>query len=210
MAQSDTIQDQYAELRRSQILDAAAAVFAEKGFHRSTIKDVAKAAGVADGTIYNYFANKDALILGILDRINQTQDRESHFEQASQGTQADVAAWGQNYIKQRFEWLGEDGFHLFQVVLAEVLSNADFRKLYVEQVIEPTYGMAETYFQQWIDQGKLRKLDAALTMRAISGMFLGMLMLRIIGDPVLDQKWDAAPDIAAEIILRGILEDKHE
>jgi AcrR family transcriptional regulator len=207
MAQPNAIQDQYAELRRSQILDAAAVVFAEKGFHRSTIKDVAKAAGVADGTIYNYFANKDALILGILDRLNQTPERETHF---AESLQTDVATWGRAYLKQRFDLLGDDGFHLFQVVLAEVLSNAAFREMYVKQVIEPTYETAETYFKQWIDEGKIRPLDPALAMRVVSGMFLGMLLLRIIGDPVLEQKWDAAPDVAAEIILKGLLENKHE
>jgi len=201
MPDRDPIQAQLTELRRSQILDAAATVFADKGFHNATIKDVAKAAGVADGTIYNYFDNKDALILGILDRINQTPERESHFEAASH---TDVAAWGRAYFKQRYETLGKDGFKLFQVVLAEVLANTELRKLYVDQVIEPTYVMAEKYFEEWMRDGKIRRLDPALTLRAISGMFLGLLMLRIMGDPVLQEHWDELPDVTADLILKGI------
>ncbi|MFL7790868.1 MAG: helix-turn-helix domain-containing protein, partial [Anaerolineae bacterium] len=51
----DPIRQQLIEARRNQILDAAAAVFAEKGFHRTTTKEIASRAGIAEGTIYNYF-----------------------------------------------------------------------------------------------------------------------------------------------------------
>jgi TetR/AcrR family fatty acid metabolism transcriptional regulator len=45
-----------------QILDAAVMVFARQGFHQSTVAQVAKAAGVADGTIYLYFKSKDDIL----------------------------------------------------------------------------------------------------------------------------------------------------
>ncbi len=51
------------EERRKQILTAAAQVFAEKGFDRATIQDVAQAAGLAQGSIYNYFKNKQDLLI---------------------------------------------------------------------------------------------------------------------------------------------------
>jgi AcrR family transcriptional regulator len=59
----DPIQELLITARRNQILDAATKVFAEKGFHPTTIKDIAREAGIADGTIYNYFENKTATIL---------------------------------------------------------------------------------------------------------------------------------------------------
>ena len=49
------------------ILEAAIRVFAEKGFHAARISDVANEAGVADGTIYLYFKNKDDLLLCIFE-----------------------------------------------------------------------------------------------------------------------------------------------
>src|ERR1043165_165773 len=78
----DTFQAQVAALRRAQLLDAAAQAFAERGFHPPTVRDVAKAAGVADGTIYNYFENKTALLLGILDRLNENERRAIEGAQA--------------------------------------------------------------------------------------------------------------------------------
>jgi TetR/AcrR family transcriptional regulator, fatty acid metabolism regulator protein len=45
------------------ILDAAVAVFAEKGFHVARISDIAERAGVADGTVYLYFKNKEEILM---------------------------------------------------------------------------------------------------------------------------------------------------
>jgi TetR/AcrR family fatty acid metabolism transcriptional regulator len=46
-----------------QILEAAITVFARQGFHQSTVAQIAKEAGVADGTIYLYFKNKDDILV---------------------------------------------------------------------------------------------------------------------------------------------------
>ena len=46
-----------------QILEAAVKVFARQGFHQSTVAEIAKEAGVADGTIYLYFKNKDDILV---------------------------------------------------------------------------------------------------------------------------------------------------
>lgn len=46
-----------------QILEAAVKVFAQQGFHQSTVAQIAKEAGVADGTIYLYFKNKNDILV---------------------------------------------------------------------------------------------------------------------------------------------------
>jgi TetR/AcrR family transcriptional regulator, fatty acid metabolism regulator protein len=48
--------------RRKQILKAAVEVFAERGFHRTRVSDIAKRAGVAYGLIYHYFESKDEVL----------------------------------------------------------------------------------------------------------------------------------------------------
>jgi len=58
------------------ILDAAIEVFARQGFYQSTVAQIAKEAGVADGTIYLYFKNKDDILLQFFnDRTKQVFDR---------------------------------------------------------------------------------------------------------------------------------------
>ena len=53
--------------KRLRILDAAVEVFAERGFYNARVSDIAAAAGVADGTIYLYFKNKDDLLIQVFE-----------------------------------------------------------------------------------------------------------------------------------------------
>ena len=53
--------------KRERILAAAMKVFARKGFAGARVSDVAREAGVADGTIYLYFASKDAILISIFE-----------------------------------------------------------------------------------------------------------------------------------------------
>ena len=54
-----------AQDKLNRILEAATIAFAEKGFHGTTIPDIADSAGVGAGTIYRYFANKEDLVNGV-------------------------------------------------------------------------------------------------------------------------------------------------
>ena len=58
--------------KRERILKAAIEVFAQKGFYATRVSEIASAAGVADGTIYLYFENKDDVLVSIFeDRIGK-------------------------------------------------------------------------------------------------------------------------------------------
>ncbi|HEX6215097.1 MAG TPA: TetR/AcrR family transcriptional regulator, partial [Vicinamibacterales bacterium] len=54
--------------KRVAILDAATAVFAKRGFFNAQVADVARAAGIAAGTVYLYFRSKDEILTSIFDR----------------------------------------------------------------------------------------------------------------------------------------------
>jgi AcrR family transcriptional regulator len=60
------------EQRRTQILERALGVFADKGYHGASVSDVVKAAGVARGTFYLYFDSKEAVFLDLLDELLAT------------------------------------------------------------------------------------------------------------------------------------------
>jgi TetR/AcrR family fatty acid metabolism transcriptional regulator len=63
---------QRASDKRDRILKAAVKVFARSGFHATRVSEVAKAAGVADGTIYLYFKSKEELLFSLFeDRVNR-------------------------------------------------------------------------------------------------------------------------------------------
>lgn len=58
-----------AEQRKKQILDCAKKLFASRGYYQTQISDIQHAAGVARGTIYQYFKNKDDIFATILENL---------------------------------------------------------------------------------------------------------------------------------------------
>lgn len=175
----DPIQAQLITACRNQILDASATVFAEKGFHSATIKDIATKVGIAHGTIYNYFENKTALMLGIFDRLNETDQRSEDISKFNEG---DIRGFLKVYLRYRFSVLQVNNFEVFKVVFSEIMVNKERRELFYQKIIEPTCLMAEVYFQQWSAQEIVKPINISLTMRAIAGMVLGLIMERIMGD----------------------------
>src|SRR5947209_14087799 len=196
----DPIQELLIAARRTQILDAAAAVFAEKGFHTATIKDIARVAGIADGTIYTYFSSKTDVLLGILNRLNETTERE---QQLAPDSEQDIRSFFTAYLRQRMTLLWPNA-EVFQAVLPELLVNAELRELYYEQVLAPTFKIAEHYFQAQYQQGQIRKIDVPLTVRAIAGMLLGLLITQLLGDEVIAERWEELPEILTSLLFDGL------
>jgi AcrR family transcriptional regulator len=61
---SDLVRD-----RREQLVRASIQVFTEKGFHAATVRDIGRAAGLTQGTIYNYVRSKEDILFLVCDRI---------------------------------------------------------------------------------------------------------------------------------------------
>src|SRR5439155_19886963 len=159
----DPIQEMLIAARRNQILDAATKVFAEKGFHRATIKDIARHAGIADGTIYTYFASKTDVLLAILNRLNETTEREQQF---AEGSEQDIRSFFLAYLRQSMALLWPNA-EVFRAVLPEMLVNSELRDLYYQQVLVPTFAIGERFFQPLIELGEFRQIDVSLAIRAI-------------------------------------------
>jgi AcrR family transcriptional regulator len=54
------------EMRRKEIIQAAISLFGQKGYDRTSVSDIVKAVGIAQGTFYLYFQNKEALLAAVL------------------------------------------------------------------------------------------------------------------------------------------------
>ena len=65
---AQTARARQADQRRSELIDAALRLFAERGFRATTIADIATATGTAHGLVYHYFGSKDELLEAILQR----------------------------------------------------------------------------------------------------------------------------------------------
>lgn len=67
------------ESRKEQILAAAERTFALKGFHESTIAEIAKEAKVSEGTIYEYFSSKEGLLFSIPEAFTRRVREQNRF-----------------------------------------------------------------------------------------------------------------------------------
>jgi len=196
----DPIQELVITARRNQILDAATRVFAEKGFHRATIKDIARVAGIADGTIYTYFASKTEVLLGLLHRLNESTERE---QQLAPESAQDVRSFFAAYLRQRMSLLWSNA-DVWRAVLPEMLVNAELRELYYQQVLVPTFRVAEHYYQAQSEAGQLPAIDIPLTVRAIAGTILGLLVIQLLGDEEIAARWQDLPEVLTTLLFDGL------
>jgi AcrR family transcriptional regulator len=160
------------ELKRETLLDAARTVFAERGYHRTTIKDIAAQAGVADGTVYNYFENKDALLSALFDRFQKggTPSAGSPLEAA----------------------LGPEMLSLVRIMLSEMLIDEDLRERYRDRFLAP---LAALPFASNADP---------LAARTTAATMLGLMLLRLLGDPIVNKHWDRLPELLFSLVKRPI------
>lgn len=79
--------------RREAVRKAAIDIFARRGFHATSTAEVARLAGVSEGTVFYYFGNKESVLLALLDEVNHQyhQGVERLLAEAADGTAAMLA-----------------------------------------------------------------------------------------------------------------------
>jgi AcrR family transcriptional regulator len=185
--------------REDRILDAAAEVFASKGFHQATIREIAVAADVADGTIYNYFTDKSDLLIGIMARLAEVERLPDELLLALRGDPRDffVAAF-----RHRLKGITA-GERMLRAILPEVLVNQELRALFQRYILRITQ-LLERYVQAQIRLGQIRAVDAQLTVRLVIAAFVGLLFMRSFGDDILLCNWDLLPQALAVLVFDGL------
>ena len=200
MTRSDPIREQVIQARREQVLDAAAAVFADKGFDRATTKEIAQAAGVSEGTIYNYFANKFDLLIGLMSRIAEIGTLPDELVAARQGDVRDFFAMAFRHRMGRIE----QGEGMLKAILPQVFVHPDLRDQFYQQYVLPIAVLLEQYVRVEIEQGRIRPVNVPLATRMVQAMFVGLLVMRVLGDEPLHSDWDEVPDLMATMLFDGL------
>jgi AcrR family transcriptional regulator len=196
----ESLQAQATEAKRKQILDAATKVFSQNGYHKTTIKQISKEAGVADGTIYNYFKNKEELLLGILDRLNESDQRQAHL---SAGQQGDIRTFFVTYVRHRMQIL-QQNIEVFRALLPELITNKALQERYMAQILTPSFVIAESYFQALQTVGVIKPLDLRLAVRAIPAAFFGLLLFYVMNEPQTSARWNELPEVVSELLWSGL------
>lgn len=119
--------------KRNRIIEAAIVKIAEKGYHSARMSDIAKKAGVADGTIYNYFQNKEHLLLSIFEDKMTELIEVARKEVASK---SDPLAQFEAFVSMHFIHLQENPelAQVFQVELRQ--SHRFFHGYRLEKLFE--------------------------------------------------------------------------
>ncbi len=175
MARKIDLQNQLA--RKEQILSAAAQIFSTTGYSRATTKQIAAAAGVSEGLVYTYFKSKAELLVAMLNEITRSSTSALPGE-ASLGIMV-TAQVSQTLTRPRVDNA------MFAAVIAEVLVNPELRQSYREQRLSITTNQLKDFLEQRIDAGEIPVQDTDTAARACLALLLGLGILRIIGDPML-------------------------
>jgi TetR/AcrR family fatty acid metabolism transcriptional regulator len=185
--------------RRAQILEAASRVLAERGYHRTTVRDIAREAGIADGTIYLYFSSKQELLLALIAQLGRFAERRADF---TEHAGMDLREFSRTYMARRFEQI-RDTRRLFTAVLPELLADADLREAFADRVAE-AYEAADAELARRARAGELGDLDPELLVRVAAATGLGLLMLAILEEPVLARRWDEVPEFLTRLWFDGL------
>lgn len=201
---------QLIEQRRAQILEAAAKVFAEKGFQQATISEIAAEAGVSEGTIYNYFRSKEELLINIPRQIGQpvlaamaarvrSGEAFTHI-QDDEAFLTELIAQGMSRIRENLA--------VIRVLFSSIPNmNEETLEAYLRQMPLYASGLLESYVQARVQAGAFRPVDPALTARAALGMFLIFLMLQEIlpGARMAPVDYQAAIPELVRLFLYGVV-----
>ncbi|HEX6122420.1 MAG TPA: helix-turn-helix domain-containing protein [Ktedonobacterales bacterium] len=163
-----TRREQQAEQRRNQLIDTALALFAERGFERTTIKDLAETAGVAQGLVYHYFASKDELLQAVIARHNPLPQLRAMLEVAHEVPAAQLLP--QLMLGAHAIFLEKQP--LLHVGLRELLVKTPVRAQ-VFELQRQGIGLLARYLAARVAAGELRPQNTEVTARMVlSGVML--------------------------------------
>ncbi|MEW6446905.1 MAG: TetR/AcrR family transcriptional regulator [Bacillota bacterium] len=187
--------------RRRQILEAAGRVFARKGYERSTTAEIAREAGVAEGTIFRHFETKKALLVNLIASVIM-ESLNALLKRMENKTLEEVL---REILHNRLELIRENA-PLFKLFFAESLFQEDLRDKFVEEVVLRATATAEAFFRQQQEQGNLRELNPQIAVRCLMGM-LGIFVVWsefLGGDKYIRFEDEEVLDTIIAIYLDGV------
>ena len=149
-----------------QIIDAAVIVIAENGYHQAQVSKIAKQAGVADGTIYLYFKNKEDILISLF------QEKMGAFVEVIEKKIAGKTTAAEKLlmlVETHLKLLADD-LHLAIVTQLELRQSNKELRLKVNEVLKGYLNLIDHIVTEGIEQGEFNKgLDVRLARQMIFG-----------------------------------------
>jgi AcrR family transcriptional regulator len=183
--------------RRAQIIEAAVSLFSKKGFHNATTKEIAAEAGVSEGTLYNYFADKHDLLLSIAQEASYPET--ALLEAANPGNREAMIAIFERAIELT---ITERPF--VQTVMSAAYMDDELAKEFITLRTEKARNHLRGLLDQSVAAGILHPVDTEMVARLILSMLIGLRMPGGLPTPFsADQRHNLA-QTAVDLILDGI------
>ena len=187
---------------RNRILEAARRLFAKQGFDGTTTRDLAQAAGVAEGTLFRHFVNKKAILVEVATQGWVEILTDLLTELSEMGSYKAVAQVMRNRM-----WNLQKNSDLMRVCFMEAQFHPDLRDRVQSEVIDKMTDVAEAFFQTAMEKRIYRQMDPKLVARVFLGMFAvaGFSYNTLIEPEASPQQMQDMAEGLADIFLNGVL-----
>jgi len=187
---------------RTRILKSALRLFARQGYDGATTRDLAEAAGVAEGTLFRHFTNKKAILIEVATQGWVDILTDLLTELSEMGSYKAVA----QVMRRRMLHLHENA-DMMRVCFMEAQFHPDLRDRIQTEVIEKMTDVAEAFFQTAMDQGVYRKMNPKMVARVFLGMFAvaGFSQSTIMEPGAAANEMKEMAEGLADIFLNGVL-----
>jgi AcrR family transcriptional regulator len=160
------------EERRNKIIDAALAVFSSRGFRGATTKEIARAAGINEVTLFRYFGTKENLFSEVFNHHSLfptlreliPEHREESYEKVMTGLAARIM---EIYRSQK---------DLIHLVLLESYRYPNQGIMFFKQIYGKIFQPLAKYLEEKKRAGEIGQLDPELAARAFLGMFFSFFV----------------------------------
>lgn len=175
--------------RPGEILEAALALFVEKGFAATRMDDVAARAGLSKAAIYLYFEDKTALFQGVVQQaIGNNLLTVEALAKAHQGPVAALIPGILDFMASRVE--DTPMASIAKVVIAESRAFPEIGRFYLKEVIGRGIPIFEGLIARGVESGEFRKVDPMLTVRSLIGPMLLSIVWKTVFEPIGAEKLD--------------------
>ncbi len=195
-------------IRKQQILDAALSTFSEKGFAAATTAEIAQTAGVAEGTIYNYFRSKRELFIAVIENLIVTVPLLNLIEKLPKG---DIGVTFKHILQNRFRLIESRPMSQMLAMMAEIQRDPELKALWAEKFLQPFLSQLDGMYRIMTAGGKLRSLEPAVAVRAVGGLILGFFILKIMegeASPLKRLPQEKVVEEMMQFVLHGLLNEK--
>ncbi|WHH61563.1 TetR/AcrR family transcriptional regulator [Petroclostridium sp. X23] len=198
--------------KEKRILDAAAKIFSQKGFSAATTNEIAKEAGIAEGTIFRYFRTKKDLLHGVFVQIANIMADKIALPSLEKILADDSAKDAREIIKEivndRIQ-IAENNFPILKVMFSEVLIHDDARQILTDKIVTRLIPAFDRFYTRKVEQGVFRPMKSAIVLRAFTGNIIMLVVQKnMFSDKMPIDNLNEEIEVLIDILLHGISMDK--